>query len=109
MCEAKITVCDHNDAYLTGRVVDAMAAGCLVLAYAQPVMDMLAPMGYVPIGLQADGRIDPKGLADTAVALIGSQSRRVAIVQRARRAVTGLSWEDQLLRVLGSIGVRLCI
>ena len=104
---SKFSLCDHDQNFLTGRIVDSMAAGAVVLALAQPCMDLLAPRGYVPVARGADGRPDPQDVADVARAWLLAPQRRYAVAQRARDAVRGLSWDDQLLRILGSVGVRL--
>lgn len=108
LCEAKMTLVDHNGPFLSGRVVDAMAAGCVVLSPALAPMDILSPRGYVPVPLrESDGRVDPEAVARIAGEWVALPSYRHRMAERARTTVAGLTWENQLLRVLGSIGVRL--
>lgn len=107
LCCSKITLCDHDEDFLSGRVVDAMAAGCLVLAKPSPSMDMLAPGGYVPIRKGATDKWPDIGLVVGQVCYyLTETAERAKIVRRAQEFVARLTWDNQLLRILGSIGVR---
>ena len=103
--DAKITLCDGDESYLTGRIVDAMASGCLVLAKPSPVMDMIAPRGYVAITPLPDGRIVPENVADVVMEYLPWR-KRLPITEQAQQCVAHLSYDNQLLRILGSVGVR---
>ena len=83
------------------------AAYALVLAAAHPCLDVLAPRGYAPVKRRTDGRPDPVDIAAQAARWVEDYAGREAIRRRAARVVVGLSWDDQLLWILGSVGVRI--
>lgn len=102
---SKVTICDHEPGYTSGRIVDAMISGCLVLALPSAEMDMLAPRGYVQLSGKLNVDIDPKEVVEL-VREYRDFEKRKPILERAQRSVMHLSYDDQLLRILGSIGVH---
>lgn len=112
---ADYAICDHDTAFVSGRVVDAMALGSVVIAKPSPEMDVLAPRAYIPVY----GCAHVQGLRPemAVVAIDDMEGHRMAppcggddplvdLIERASLIALPLSWDSQLLRILGSIGVR---
>jgi len=94
----KTTFHDHWVNVLSGRIVDAVASGVLMMSIPQPVMDVLLPRGYV--------RLKTFHEVPGVVRAFKAIENRGPIVEQAQRAIAGLSWDDQFVRILGSIGVQ---
>ena len=95
---ATMTYNDHPVASLTPRLTEAMAAGCLLLSPPFLPLDLLAPRGYVVV----------EDVADVAATIrrYRDPSLRLPIIRRAQAAVASFSWNNNLLRILASVGVR---
>lgn len=99
MRRACMTLQDHRVPAVPGRIADAVVSGCLVLSVPNAVMPVYLPRGYVEIAER-----DPETVA-AAIRAWSPIERRGDVVAHAQRLVAGHTWDNQLLRVLGSIGV----
>ena len=102
---ACITIADHEPGYLSGRIIDAMASGCLVFALRSDEMDILSPKGYVVLSGKKNSDIDPQEIV-AKIHEYRDIEKRGPIAERAQRHVAGLDYESQLLRILGSVGIH---
>lgn len=98
LLRSKMVLQDHRVPAIPGRITDAVMAGALVLSLPNPIMDIFLPRAYVPVAT-ADEVPD-------AVRAHQAIDSRAGIIERAQQLVAHLTWDNQLLRVLASIGVR---